>query len=195
MRDPGALFAERAGGEIIVEDDWTPAADTYDFVLALGTLDTVNDLPRALKSIAQSMRAGIVVFGRAVRGRHPAAAAERHARRRSRDRNRLAPHPSPHRSFGACTAPCSGGVRHAGGRRRSGAGLLRINRPPHCRSSKDGCDKHTLRKIARRLVQARVGGGTAMFCRSRRWPAHRRNLRNSPLRRLDANSIPHRIDE
>jgi NADH dehydrogenase [ubiquinone] 1 alpha subcomplex assembly factor 5 len=56
VRDPGALFAERAGGEIIVEDDWTPAADAYDFVLTVGTLDTVNDLPRALKSIAQSMR-------------------------------------------------------------------------------------------------------------------------------------------
>lgn len=56
VRDPGALFAERAGGEVIVEDDWTPAPDAYDFVLAVGTLDTVNDLPRALKSIALSMR-------------------------------------------------------------------------------------------------------------------------------------------
>jgi SAM-dependent methyltransferase len=55
VRDPGALFAKRADGEIIVEDDWT-AADAYDFVLAVGTLDTVNDLSRALKSIARSMR-------------------------------------------------------------------------------------------------------------------------------------------
>jgi methyltransferase family protein len=63
VRDPGPLFASRAGGEVIVEDDWTPSAGTYDFVLAIGTLDTVNDLPRALTSIARSMRPAALCLG------------------------------------------------------------------------------------------------------------------------------------
>ncbi|MEO8455535.1 MAG: methyltransferase domain-containing protein [Sphingomicrobium sp.] len=63
VRDPGALFAEWAEGEVIVEDDWSAPADTYDFVLAVGTLDTVNDLPRALKSIARSMRPESLFLG------------------------------------------------------------------------------------------------------------------------------------
>src|SRR5437899_2283708 len=51
VRDPGPLFARAAGGETIIEDAWTPAPETYDLVLAIGTLDTVNDLPRALLAI------------------------------------------------------------------------------------------------------------------------------------------------
>lgn len=63
VRDPGPHFAEAAGGEVIIEDDWTPAASTYDLVVAIGTLDTVNDLPLALKTIFQSMRAGSLFLG------------------------------------------------------------------------------------------------------------------------------------
>lgn len=46
--DPGPLFAAAAGGTAIVEDRWEPQPDAYDLVLSIGTLDTVNDLPRAL---------------------------------------------------------------------------------------------------------------------------------------------------
>ena len=49
-RDPAPLFAEAAGGEPIVEDAWEPEAGAYDLVLAIGTLDTVNDLPLALRA-------------------------------------------------------------------------------------------------------------------------------------------------
>lgn len=63
VRDPGRLFAEAAGGETIVEDAWTPAARARDLVLAIGTLDTVNDLPRALASIFAAMRPGALFIG------------------------------------------------------------------------------------------------------------------------------------
>src|SRR3954468_676428 len=49
--DPGAMFAAAGGGECVVEDTWEPEAGRYDLVLAVGTLDTVNDLPRALLAI------------------------------------------------------------------------------------------------------------------------------------------------
>jgi NADH dehydrogenase [ubiquinone] 1 alpha subcomplex assembly factor 5 len=55
VRDPGRLFAEAAGGRQLIEDQWSPSAETYDLVLAIGTLDTVNDLPRALRSIRSAM--------------------------------------------------------------------------------------------------------------------------------------------
>ncbi len=56
VRDPGELFAGKAGGSVIVEDSWQPRTETYDLVLAIGTLDTVNDLPLALRLIRCAMR-------------------------------------------------------------------------------------------------------------------------------------------
>ena len=56
VRDPGRLFAEAAGGATIVEDDWRPAPAAYDLILAIGTLDTVSDLPGALVALRRSMR-------------------------------------------------------------------------------------------------------------------------------------------
>ncbi len=55
VRDPGFLFSKAAGGEQLIEDQWNPSAESYDLVLAIGTLDTVNDLPRALQSIRSAM--------------------------------------------------------------------------------------------------------------------------------------------
>lgn len=53
--DPGPVFARSSGGQQVVEDDWEPGAARYDLILAVGTLDTVNDLPRALSSIRLAM--------------------------------------------------------------------------------------------------------------------------------------------
>jgi hypothetical protein len=61
--DPGALFAGAAGGKQVVEDDWEPPAANCDLVVAIGTLDSVNDLPRALKSIRRSMQADALLIG------------------------------------------------------------------------------------------------------------------------------------
>jgi hypothetical protein len=55
VRDPGPLFAKAAGGEAIIEDAWVPSPASYDLVLAIGTLDTVNDLPRALMTVRLAM--------------------------------------------------------------------------------------------------------------------------------------------
>src|SRR3954454_3354684 len=66
--DPGPLFAEAAGGQTIVEDEWTHSPAHYDLVLAIGTLDTVNDLPRTLKSIFLAMRPASLFLGAASGG-------------------------------------------------------------------------------------------------------------------------------
>jgi NADH dehydrogenase [ubiquinone] 1 alpha subcomplex assembly factor 5 len=63
IADPGALFARSAGGAQLVEDEWTPPVTSFDLVLALGTLDTVNDLPRALQSIHGSLRPDGLLLG------------------------------------------------------------------------------------------------------------------------------------
>lgn len=63
VHDPGRLFAEAAGGEQIVEDDWAPESAAYDLVLAIGTLDTVNDLPGALRAIRSSMVPDALLIG------------------------------------------------------------------------------------------------------------------------------------
>jgi hypothetical protein len=62
-RDPGALFAERAGGNVLVEDAWEPKSAAYDLVVAVGTLDTVNDLPLALRIIRHSMMPDGLLLG------------------------------------------------------------------------------------------------------------------------------------
>jgi NADH dehydrogenase [ubiquinone] 1 alpha subcomplex assembly factor 5 len=63
VRDPGPAFAQAASGEVVVEDNWTPAPSTYDLMLAIGTLDTVNDLPRALLSLRLAMNPGGLFLG------------------------------------------------------------------------------------------------------------------------------------
>jgi hypothetical protein len=61
--DPGLLFAKAAGGQQIVEDAWEPAQAAYDLVVAVGTLDTVNDLPRALITLRWAMEPGSMLLG------------------------------------------------------------------------------------------------------------------------------------
>lgn len=63
VRDPGPLFAEAAGGRPIVEDHWEPPAAGFDLVLAVGTLDTVNALPLAMRLLRHSMAPGALLIG------------------------------------------------------------------------------------------------------------------------------------
>jgi hypothetical protein len=56
VRDPGQRFAEPAAGTTLTEDAWEPPHDAYDLTLALGTLDSVNGLPVALRLIRYAMR-------------------------------------------------------------------------------------------------------------------------------------------
>jgi hypothetical protein len=63
VRDPGPLFAAGSDGRIIIEDAWQPKEAGYDLVLAVGTLDTVNQLPLALRLISYSMQADSSFIG------------------------------------------------------------------------------------------------------------------------------------
>lgn len=58
VADPGPLAAEVCGGMAINEEIWTAPPGSYDLVLALGTLDSVSDLPRALRAIHDSLTPG-----------------------------------------------------------------------------------------------------------------------------------------
>ena len=63
VRDPGPLFAELVGGEVLVEDAWEPQPATYDLLVAAGTLDTVNELTLALRLIRHSLLPGGLFLG------------------------------------------------------------------------------------------------------------------------------------
>lgn len=63
VADPGPLFAEAAGGRCIVEDQGDPPARAYDLIVAIGTLDTVNDLPRALRLLRSSLKPDSLLIG------------------------------------------------------------------------------------------------------------------------------------
>jgi hypothetical protein len=61
--DPGPLFATAAGGTCVVEDQWNPPQAAYDLILSIGTLDTVNELPRALRTLRASMATDSLLIG------------------------------------------------------------------------------------------------------------------------------------
>jgi hypothetical protein len=63
VRDPGPLFAARARGQALVEDAWEPTQAAYDLVLAIGTLDTVNELPLALRLIRYAIGENGLLIG------------------------------------------------------------------------------------------------------------------------------------
>ena len=61
--DPGPLFASRSGGEQIEEDRHDFGNQQYDLCIAVGTLDTVNDLPLALQKIGQALKPDSPLIG------------------------------------------------------------------------------------------------------------------------------------
>jgi hypothetical protein len=63
VRDPGPAFVSAAGGATIIEDAWMAEAGTYDLVLAIGMLDTINDLPLALQLVRHAMMADGLFIG------------------------------------------------------------------------------------------------------------------------------------
>ena len=63
VRDPGPLFAAGSHGHNIIEDAWEPKEGAYDLVLAVGTLDTVNQFPLALRLISFSMQVDSLFIG------------------------------------------------------------------------------------------------------------------------------------
>src|SRR5262245_45947580 len=61
--DPGPCFAEAAGGATIIEDRFDAETARYGLCVAIGTLDTVNDLPQALARILLSLSPDALFLG------------------------------------------------------------------------------------------------------------------------------------
>jgi SAM-dependent methyltransferase len=61
--DPGPLFAEAAGGACVVEDAMDQPTAAYDLCVAVGTLDSVNDLPAALRTIRAALKPDSLFIG------------------------------------------------------------------------------------------------------------------------------------
>ena len=61
--DPGPMFAARAGGQPVEEDLNDFGEARYDLCLAIGTLDTVNDLPVALQLLRRALRPDAPLIG------------------------------------------------------------------------------------------------------------------------------------
>ena len=61
--DPGALFARTVGGRQVEEDRYDFGEAQYDLCIAIGTLDTVNDLPLALQLLGRSLRPDAPLIG------------------------------------------------------------------------------------------------------------------------------------
>lgn len=63
VMDPGAIFAEQVDGVQISEDRFDFGIGEYDLCIAIGTLDTVNDLPVALGLIGRALRPDAPLIG------------------------------------------------------------------------------------------------------------------------------------
>jgi hypothetical protein len=61
--DPGPCFARAAGGSCVIEDELELAVERHDLCVAVGTLDTVNDLPQALARIRASLAPNAFFLG------------------------------------------------------------------------------------------------------------------------------------
>jgi NADH dehydrogenase [ubiquinone] 1 alpha subcomplex assembly factor 5 len=61
--EPGPLFAHAAAAQCVVEDQFEPRIKAFALCVAVGTLDAVNDLPRALKSIRASLKDDCLFIG------------------------------------------------------------------------------------------------------------------------------------
>jgi hypothetical protein len=60
--EPGGLFARAANAEAVVEDRWAGSMG-HDLCLAVGTLDTVNDLHAVLHAIRSSLVGDALLIG------------------------------------------------------------------------------------------------------------------------------------
>jgi len=61
--DPGPQFAVSAGGKTIVEDRLDLKPGSFDLAVAIGTLDTVNDLPSALLRLRLVLKPDSLLIG------------------------------------------------------------------------------------------------------------------------------------
>ena len=188
VRDPGPLFADAAGGQIIVEDDWDATRrSAYDLVLAVGTLDTVNDLPLALRLVRHSMRDDGLLIGAMSGGDTLARAALRDARGRRGRRAHAAPHVHP-RIEASALAPLLG---DAGFRSCRSSMSIGCRSPIHRSTGWSAtCAQWARPTSLQSRARASVGRAArepphCVRLRRRRRVTNGGDLRNPPFRRLD----------
>jgi len=63
IRDPSSLLARLAGGEQLNEEAWDVGPATYDLILALGTLDTLNALQIVLRAMRSALNDDALLLG------------------------------------------------------------------------------------------------------------------------------------
>ena len=63
VRDPGPCFAAASRGTSIIEDEFASERGRFDLCLAIGTLDTVNDLPQAIARIRVGLAPDALFLG------------------------------------------------------------------------------------------------------------------------------------
>lgn len=61
--DPGSEFASAAGGQCAIEDELDLQPGSFDLIVAIGTLDTVNDLPGALLRLRLLLKPDSLLIG------------------------------------------------------------------------------------------------------------------------------------
>ena len=61
--EPGPLFARAADAQCVDEDRFEPRIKAFDLCVAISTLDTVNDLPRALQLVRASLKEDSLFIG------------------------------------------------------------------------------------------------------------------------------------
>jgi SAM-dependent methyltransferase len=61
--DPGPLFARAAQGRHAIEDMLDVEPESFDLIVAVGTLDTVNDLPGALLRLRFALKPDSLLIG------------------------------------------------------------------------------------------------------------------------------------
>lgn len=61
--DPGAVFARQSGGLHAIEDELDLDPASFDLAIAIGTLDTVNDLPGALLRLRFLLKPDSLLIG------------------------------------------------------------------------------------------------------------------------------------
>lgn len=61
--DPGPLYAAALGGRPVREDELEVEPASYDLVVALGTLDTIDDLPGALLRLSLALKPDGLLIG------------------------------------------------------------------------------------------------------------------------------------
>jgi NADH dehydrogenase [ubiquinone] 1 alpha subcomplex assembly factor 5 len=61
--DPGPCFAHAAGGQQTIEDQFIAEPGAYNLCVAVGTLDTINDLPQAFARIRMALAPGAFLLG------------------------------------------------------------------------------------------------------------------------------------